>query len=82
MIGECQLTPEGISRVLRGLHDELPQQYGRFQPFRHPEDERLFFFFDAFGDGNLMHTFTFHIDDCTSPDHLLVTDLEHSARPL
>jgi hypothetical protein len=29
-----------------------------------------------------MHTFTFHVDDSTSPEHLIVTDLEHEARPL
>jgi hypothetical protein len=47
-----------------------------------PEDERLFFFFDSLADGDRMHIFTFSVDDSTSPDDLIVTDLEHASRPL
>jgi hypothetical protein len=82
MIGECGLTRSGIIRALAGLHGELSQHYARYRGLRHPEDERLFFFFDVVADGGLMHTFTFHVDDSTSPEHLIVTDLEHDSRPL
>jgi hypothetical protein len=81
MIGDCHLSRQGAVRVFAGLHGELPQQYARFRRLRHPADDRLFFFFVAVGDEGLMHTFTFHIDDATSPEHLIVVDLEHSTRP-
>ena len=81
LIGQCRLTRDGAVRVFAGLHGELPQRYARSRGLRHPEDDRLFFF-DAFGDGELMHTFSFHVDDSTSAEHLLVTDLEHESRPL
>jgi len=82
LIGECGLTRDGVVRVFTGLHGELPQRYARFRGLRHPEDDRLFFFFDAFADGDRMHTFTFHVDDSTSTEHLIVADLEHESRPL
>lgn len=81
MIGDCRLTRNGAVRVFAALHD-LPQRYGRFRHLRHPEDDRRFFFFEAVADGGLMHTFTFHIDDSTSAEHLIVADLEHESRPL
>jgi hypothetical protein len=81
-IGECGLTRNGIVRILAGLHGELPQAYTHYRGLRHPEDDRLFFFFDALADGGLMHTFTFHVDDSTSAEHLIVKDLEHESRPL
>lgn len=80
LIGACGLTRQAIVRVLISLHDELPQHYGRFRHLRYPDDERLFFFFVAVADDGGMHTFTFHIDDATSPAHLIVVDLEHQAR--
>jgi len=80
MIAACQLSRNCMLRVFAGLHDELPQQYSRFRPFRHPDDSRVFFYFAAYADENLMHTFTLHIDDSTSPDHLIVADLEHQSR--
>jgi len=82
MIGECRLTRLGAVRVYAGLHGELPQRYDRYRGLRHPEDGRLFLFFDAFADGDLMHTFTFHVDDSTSAEHLIVIDLEHESRQL
>jgi hypothetical protein len=82
MIGECRLTRNGAVRVFTGLHSELPQHYARYGRLRHPEDDRVFFFFDAVADGDLMHTFTFHVDHTTSADHLIVTDLEHESRPV
>lgn len=82
LIGQCRLTRHGLVRLLASLHGELPQHYHRYRGLRHSEDDRLFFFFDAFADGNRMHTFTFHIDDSTSPDDLIVTDLEHESRGL
>lgn len=56
MIGACHLTRDAIVRLLTMLHGELPQQYSRFQQLRHPEDERLFFFFAALADNDVMHT--------------------------
>jgi hypothetical protein len=82
MIGECGLTRNGTVRILAGLHGELPQGYTRYRGLRHPDDDRLFFFFDALADGDRMHTFTFHVDDSTSAEHLIVKDLEHESRPL
>ncbi len=82
LLGMCGLTRNGAVRVLAGLHDELPQQYGRWQHLRHPEDDRLFFFVIAVADGGLLHSFTWHVDDSTSPEHLLVTDFEHKSRPV
>jgi hypothetical protein len=82
LIGDCGLTRNGVVRVLAGLHSELRQQYDRYRSRRHPEDERLFVFPDAFADGDLMHTFAFHVDDTTSAEHLIVKDLEHGSRPL
>jgi hypothetical protein len=82
MIAECRLSRNGAVRVYANLHGELGQRYTRYCGLRHPDDDRLFFFFDAFADGDLMHTFTFHVDDTTSPDHLILTDLEHELRPL
>jgi hypothetical protein len=82
LIGNCGLTRAGLVRVLAGLHGELSQRYDRYRRLRHPDDDRLFFFFDAFADGDVMHTFTFHVDDSTSPEHLIVTDLEHESRPI
>ena len=82
LIGEYGLTRSGVVRILAALHGPLPQQYGRFRSIRHPDDARLFFFFDALADGDLMHTFTFHVDDSTSAEHLIVKDLEHESRPL
>lgn len=81
-IGECRLTRNGVVRVFAGLHGELPQHYARYSGLRHPDDDRLFFFFDACADGDLMHTFTFHVDDTTSPEHLIVKAVEHESRPL
>ncbi len=81
-IGQCGLTRNGVVRILAGPQGELPQQYSRYCGLRHPEDERLFFFFDVFADGDRMHTFTFHIDDAISAEHLIVADLEHESRPL
>jgi hypothetical protein len=80
-VGSCGLTRKGALRVFSGLH-QLPQQYERFRHLRHPEDERLFFFFDAIADESLMHTFTFLIDDTTSAEHLIVGDLELDSRKL
>lgn len=80
-IGECRLTRSGVVRILAGLHGELPRHYARYSGLRHPEDDRLFFFFDACADGDLMHTFTFHVDDSTSPDHQIIRALEHESRP-
>jgi hypothetical protein len=57
LLGQCQLTRNGAVRVFTGLH-ELPQRYQRFRHLRHPEDDRLFFFFDAIADAGFMHTFT------------------------
>ncbi|MFO0929790.1 MAG: hypothetical protein U0736_22660 [Gemmataceae bacterium] len=74
------LSREGVVRLLTGLHD-LPRQYDRFRRLRTPEDESLFLYFDAVADGGQMHTFTFLIDDSTSPDHLIVTTYEHRSRP-
>jgi hypothetical protein len=82
LIGACRLTRAGVVRLMAGLHGELAQRYARYSRLRHPEDDRLFFFFDAFADGDRMHTFTFHVDDSTSAEHLIVTDLEHESRPL
>jgi len=82
MIGQCRLTRNGAVRLFAGLHGELAQRYARYRGLRHPEDDRLFFFFDAFADGDMMHTFTFHVDDSTSGEHLIVADLEHESRPL
>jgi len=79
MIADCRLTRNGALRVFAGLHGELPQRYGRFRRLRHPEDDRVFLFFDAVADAGLMHTFTFHIDDSTSPEHLIVRNLEHDS---
>src|SRR2546422_8487155 len=62
------LTRIGLLRILTELHDELPQRYARFRGLRHPEDERLFLFFVSIADGSLVHTFTFHVDDSTSPE--------------
>jgi hypothetical protein len=82
MIGQCGLTRHGIVRVLTNLHGELAVRYSRYRGLRHTEDDRLFFFFDACVDGDKMHTFTFHVDDSTSAEHLIVVDLEHESRPL
>ena len=82
MIGACRLSRTVLVRVLAGLHIDLPQQYGRFRAFRNPEDPRRFFYFVAIADGDAMHTFTFHVDDTTSPDHLFVVNLEHQSRPV
>jgi hypothetical protein len=78
---ERRLTRNGIVRILTGLHGELPQRYSRFRNLRHPEDDRLFFFFDAVADGSVLHTFTFHVDDSTSAEHLIVEDFDHESRP-
>ena len=80
-IGACSLTRTVMVRVLAGLHDELPQQYDRFKAFRNPDDTTEFFYFHGITDGDLMHTFTFRVDDSTSPEHLLVVALEHVSRP-
>ena len=50
MIGQCGLTRHGALRVFAGLHGELSRHFTRFCGLRHPEDDRLFFFFDAFDD--------------------------------
>ena len=71
-IGECGLTRNGTVRILAGLHGELPQRYTRYRGLRHPDDDRLFFFFDVLADGDRMYTFTFHVDDSTSAEHLIV----------
>ena len=81
MIGGCGLTRNGLVRILADLHGQLPQQYDRFRRLRDSEDDRLFLFFAAVADGGLMHTFTFHIDDATSAEHLFVQALEHQSRP-
>jgi hypothetical protein len=80
LIGACRLTRQGVVRLLSMLHGELPQQYGRFRNLRHPEDERLFFYFVALFEEGVRHTFTFTVDDSTSAEHLLIADLEHEAR--
>ncbi len=82
LIGKCRLTRNGAVRVFAGLHGELTERSARYRGLRHPENDRLFFFFDAFADGDLMHTFTFHVDDASSPEHLIVQDFEHESRPL
>lgn len=79
-IRDCRLSREGLVRLFAGLHGELTQRYERYSGLRHPDDDRLFFFFDAFTDQRKMHTFTFHVDDCTSPEHLIIADLEHDVR--
>jgi hypothetical protein len=80
LIGECRLTRNAAVRVLAGLYGELSQRYDIYKVFRNPEDSQRFFFFDSITDGDSMHTFTFHVDDSTSPDHLFVVDLEHQSR--
>lgn len=81
-IGQCGLTRNGVVRVITDLHAELPEHYPHYQQLRHPEDDRLFFYFAALADGDLLHEFTFCVDDNTSPDHLIITDVEHESRPL
>ncbi len=76
----CSLTRNAAVRVLVGLHGDLPQQYGRYKSLRNPDDPSLFFYFYGITDGDKNHTFTFHVDDSTSPDHLIVVDLEHQSR--
>ena len=80
MIRDCRLTRNAAIRVLTGLHESLPQHHDSSP--RHPEDDRLCLFLDAIADGGQMHTFVFSVDDTTSPDHLIVVDLEHHARPI
>ena len=82
LIGQCGLTRNGIVRVISDLHTELPEHYPHYPSQRHPEDDRLFYYFTTVADGSLLHEFTFSVDDSTSPDHLLVTDVEHESRPL
>lgn len=77
---DCRLTRNGLVRLFAGLHGELTERYKRYSGLRHPEDDRLFFFFDAFADQRKIHTFTFHVDDSTSPEHLIVVDFEHDVR--
>jgi hypothetical protein len=81
-IGECRLTRSGLVRILVDLHVEVPQRYGLYKGRRHPEDDRLFLFPEAFADGGLMHTFTFLVDDTTSGEHLIITDFKHETQPL
>ena len=81
MIRDCHLTRRGGLRLFAaGLHGELREHYERYRDLRHADDDRLFFFFDAFVDGNVMHTFTFHVDDSTSAEDLIVVDFEHESR--
>jgi hypothetical protein len=81
MIRDCGLSRNGGLRLFAGgLHGELQQHYDRYRSLRHPDDDRLFFFFDAFADGGVMHTFTFHVDDSTSAEHLIIVDFEHESR--
>ncbi len=79
-IGNCQLTRNGLVRLLANLHN-LPQRHGRFQGFRHPDDDRLFLFFESIIDDRHVHYFTFFIDDSTSDQHLMVHGFEHKSRP-
>lgn len=83
MIRDCHLTRTGGLRLFtEALHGELSEHYERYRPLRHPDDDRFFLFFWAMVDGIVMHTFTFHVDDCTSYEHLIVVDLEHESRHL
>ncbi len=75
------LSRNGVVRLLSRLHEELPARYGRYRGLRHPDDDGSFLFFVVVAEGR-MHSFTFFIDDSTSPDHLLVQDVEHNSRPL
>lgn len=80
-IGECRLPRTALVRILAGLHVELPQQYVRFKAFRNPDDISEHFYFDGIAEGDTMHTFTFHVDDSSSPDHLFVVAFEYRSRP-
>lgn len=81
IIGACQLSRAGIVRVLTGLHVELPKRYDQLRHQRHPENDGIFVVVDAIADGGRMHEFTFLIDDSSSPEHLIVADLEHDSHP-
>lgn len=77
-----RLGRAGILRALTELHGTLPREYGLFRRFRLSDDEHLFSYFLAIAEGSLLHTLTFDIDDSTSPDHLLVVNVEIDSRPL
>ena len=81
LLARCELSRNAAVRLFAGLHGELPRQYDEFKRLRHPDDDRLFFYFDSIMDCRKLHTFTFFIDDSMSTEHLLVVDFEHESRP-
>lgn len=76
-IRQFVLSREMVIRLLTRMHSDVPNDYLRFRHFR--VKERYYRYRMVIGEANGLkrHLFTFVIDDTSSPDHLIVSEIGH-----
>jgi hypothetical protein len=75
-IGLLDLDRELLRELLNAIHTDIPKATNL--P-RFPQDDRYFIFQRTFTYAGTNHTFIVLVDDCSSPDHLLIEHVSHVA---
>lgn len=78
-LGECRLSRNAVVRFRSNLSYDLENHYQSYRLWRHPKDQRFFLYFLSVADGASTHSFSFVIDDSTSPDDLFIVDFRHES---
>ena len=78
LIRQMGLSREMVVRLLTDMHFRLPREYLSYQRFRvaDHEDNQCRHRFTVYDEGT-RHLFVFRLDDTTSPDHLILLDIQH-----
>jgi hypothetical protein len=69
------LRREVLIQLITSIHEDIPREYPKFQPFRTGADGR---YRKLIEDGEILHLFKFWIDDSTAQGFLIVADVWHS----
>jgi hypothetical protein len=80
-VGGFGLSRPVLVALLSHLHAKLPGDYPRFRHYRvRQHEDSQYRYRVVVKDEALRHLFLLAVDDATSPEHLIVTDIVHSAR--
>jgi hypothetical protein len=72
------LDEESYNNLRNRLVNRLENKYEHLRNVRHPDDETLFVFTLYVAEGNMRHTFEFHVDDTMADTSLFVLEVVHS----